>query len=97
MSMISARSAELLTAAAAAFQDGYSPFGSDWLSAHQVTADECMWLSNYIGILLRGFVRGSEQTQQKILILGVTTEELSTQMVDAAVDRPAIMRKLRGA
>ena len=96
MSMINARSVELLTEAAAAFQDGTSPFDGWWLTKHTVTADECVWLANFVGVVLLGFVRSSEQTQKKVLILGVTEGELDSRYVDSAIDVAASMRKMRG-
>lgn len=95
MSMIDTRSADLLREAAVAFQDGRDPFSGDWLFTHAVTSDECMWLSNYIGVLLLGFLQTTERTQKKILIAGVSGGEIGAAVIDALVDNQADMQRLK--
>lgn len=46
----SGRSRELLLAAADTFDDGQSPFHTEWLVDHRVTGDECMALSEQIAM-----------------------------------------------
>lgn len=49
VSQTSARMAELLGAAAHAFDDGRNPFLEEFLTEHDVTSDECMAMSKLIG------------------------------------------------
>jgi hypothetical protein len=63
----------LLLEAAKCFDDGYSPFQSDWLSKNNVTLDECMSLSELTGTILRGVALSDKLTQAKVLIQSVLT------------------------
>jgi hypothetical protein len=69
--MISERMKHLLLEAAKCFEDSYSPFNGEWLSDHKVTLEECMELSEMIGLILRGVALSDEQTQAAVLIQSV--------------------------
>lgn len=49
------RNEDLMRLAALEFDRGTSPFRTDWLIENSVTADECMTLSENIGLALRVF------------------------------------------
>lgn len=46
------RERELIQEASKAYLNISDPFGNWWLDKHNVTADECYWLSNEIGVIL---------------------------------------------
>lgn len=92
--MLNARAKMLLQDAAKAFEEGYSPFFSEWLAERGVTADECIWLSKQIALILSGYVHSSEQTQKKILICAAAQGEIGAAIVDSIIDRQSAMRRL---
>jgi len=67
------RSDELLDAAADLFLDGDS-IGGDFLTEHDVTSTECGELTDRIGIVLKGFLGASRETQDVILLVGAARE-----------------------
>lgn len=67
------RSDELLSAAADLFLDGDS-IGGDFLSEHGVTSTECGELTDRIGLVLKGFLGASRETQDVILLVGAARE-----------------------
>ena len=67
--MFGKRMTHLLIEAAKCFDDGRSPFENSWLSENNVTLDECMALSHYIGIILRGAALASKSVQGEILFI----------------------------
>lgn len=69
------RSHDLLEAAARAFGDGRDPFSTDFLVDHNVTADECMALSNQLEVLILGFLHATPATQNIISLIGATVAE----------------------
>jgi hypothetical protein len=56
--MIAARRTQLLEAAAAALDDGQIPLTEPFLSAHEVTLDECFSLAEQLAIGARVVAKG---------------------------------------
>jgi hypothetical protein len=46
------RERELLQEASETYRDISDPFCNAWLNENNVTANECIWLSNEIGVIL---------------------------------------------
>lgn len=67
---MSNRATELLVAAADAFLDGSNPFTDNWLGENEVTFDECMDLSDAIGVILKGYCAASPEVRRSLLIGG---------------------------
>lgn len=65
--MIGERSKELLRKAAGAFEKGMNPFGHWFLSENEVTADECMIMSERIATIIKWFVGQSRKVQIEVL------------------------------
>jgi hypothetical protein len=68
------RSEQLLNAAADALLDGRSPFDQSFLVEHGVTYDECMALSDHLGLLAKAWLRASPDLRSMIAVLGATHE-----------------------
>ncbi len=76
--MIGERMEELLGKAADAFEKGMNPFDHWFLSENEVTADECMVMSEQIAALIKWFVNQPRKTQTEILLhdLGPLAKEI---------------------
>ena len=72
--MLGKRMIKLIDEAAKCFDDGYSPFETEWLSKHEVTLDECIALSNAIGIILHGYAKLSQKDQMLIITKGAVSQ-----------------------
>jgi hypothetical protein len=62
------RQGDLLLAAAAAFDDQRSPFVTEWLAEHEVTADECYDLSLGIATIIRGYLAASPEVKKMVQV-----------------------------
>jgi hypothetical protein len=69
--MPSSRLAELLDGAAQDLLDARSPLSLEFLSSHQVTADECLGLTELIGHVLNGYALSPPLVQNNILLAGI--------------------------
>lgn len=58
-----------------ALQNGAQAFSADWLSKNGIGLDECMRLGSRAGLILKGFVNASPETQRIILLLGAVDGE----------------------
>ena len=81
------RSDALLLKAAEALSHGADPFSSDFLTENKVTLDECMALSERIGILCKGYLACGKDDKVKILALGAVYGE---EGIDADAFRATI-------
>lgn len=91
--MITERTKDLLIKASQCFSEGYSPFNSDWLSANGVTLDECMALSETIGLVLKGFALSNKTSQSEIFIVGTTGGEISSGIARSAIQEVETRRR----
>jgi len=87
------RSDELLNAAADLFLDGDS-IGGDFLSEHNVRSTECGELMDRIGIVLKGFLGASRETQDVILLVGAARE---TPEIAAVVESTIRLKHAMGS
>ena len=92
---MSSRSDELLSMAADAFADQRNPFDTESLVQHRVTLDECGDLSDYIAMVLRGFLTAPRPIQLRVLAAYATQGTgLSVEHVIASMDKADLMKKL---
>jgi len=70
----------LLREAAECFIEMTSPFAGDWLKNHDVTSDECIWLSHTIGTMLASIVAGPPIVRALVALVGV--QGVSKDLVD---------------
>ena len=66
---------ELVLAVAADLSDGRVPLSHEFLVEHQVTADECIDLTNKLGNILAGYVKAPSQAKALIMVTGVLDED----------------------
>lgn len=76
------RQKKLVLEAAECFIEHRSPFEGEWLSEFEVTLDECMWLSEYIGETLRAVALQMGEVPE-----GMVEEFLLTAVSDLARKR----------
>lgn len=79
---MSNRVTELLVAAADAFLDGSNPFADNWLAENEVTFNECMDLSDAIGVILKGYCAASPEVRRSLLIGGALRTGVPLSLVD---------------
>jgi hypothetical protein len=90
--------ADLLRKAAELFEDGRDPFETNFLSDNNVTLDECMSLSEAIGLILKGFLRADKDTQNIVVVNGALSgTEVPAEMIDASVRMPSLIKRLQNA
>ena len=65
----------LLKKAATALQNGADPFNHEFLVENKVTADECMGLSEKMGIIIKGFLGADYDDQIMFLAVGAVYDE----------------------
>lgn len=78
--MADSRLLALLREAANALGDLRDPFSTDWLSKHQVTADECYDLSIALAMLIRGYVSAPPETQKAVKM--AAARNLSSELLE---------------
>lgn len=66
---------KLLLKAATALENGVDPFNREFLVANEVSADECMGLSEKMGILIKGFLGADRDDQVMLLAVGAVYNE----------------------
>ncbi len=66
---------ELLLKAAEAMEDGRDPFSGDFLSANNVTLDECYTLSEQLATITRGWLAMPEDEQIEHVAIGALHKE----------------------
>lgn len=93
--MISPRIKTLLIEASKCFDEGYSPFNSDWLSEHEVTLDECVALSSMIGMVIRGVALANDLTQAEILLVSSSDGKITSENARASFQEVRARRRLR--
>lgn len=64
----------LLKKAAKTFKKGSDPFSHWWLSQNEVTADQCMSLSDIIGAVIEWYADQGPNVQAQILLHGFHPE-----------------------
>ncbi len=65
----------LLKKAATALEDGADPFNRKFLVENEVSADECMGLSEKMGIIIKGFLGADRDDQIMLLAVGAVYDE----------------------
>lgn len=84
---MSDRKGYLLRKAAEAFGEGIDPFNSDWLTDHQVTADECIDLSSNLGVVVLGYLALPDDVKQRTHLMGAAIAAgVPLDVVEAADD-----------
>lgn len=61
------RRSYLLSEVAKAFDQGIDPFSPGWLREHDVTADECMTLSDNIAAILLGYLAADKSVRDALI------------------------------
>jgi len=82
------RGAQILDAAADALLEGRDPFDRAFLVEHRVTLDECMNLSDQLGLLAKAWLRASPDLKAMIAVVGATH--------DTSIDPQALEAMTRG-
>lgn len=95
--MISERMKELLILASKCFEEGFSPFQTDWLSENQVTFDECMTLSEMVGFIIRGVAMSDEITQTQVMMTGISDGKISTEVARESINHVKTLKALKAA
>jgi hypothetical protein len=65
----------LLEAAAVCFDEHRSPFTDDWLAEHKVTLDECMTLSEQIGLAIKNWARMEKAEERAFALMRASIED----------------------
>ena len=73
------RSNGLLLKASKCFADGMSPFDGWFLRENDVTLNEAMRMSEQIAAIIRGYLKCSNDTQNKIIVLGLSDDDIITE------------------
>ena len=68
------RMTDLLKKAAKAFKLGMDPFSAGWLQENEVTADQCMSLSDIVGATIEWFADQGPNVQAQVLLHGFHPE-----------------------
>ena len=85
------RRKELLFKMADCFADGMNPFDGWFLVENDVTLDEAMGMSEQIAAIIRGYLKCSNDTQNKIMVLGLSDADVITEEL---LNDTLIMKKL---
>ena len=81
------RQEQLIKAAAIAFDNGSDPFVHEWLSEHEVTADECMALSSVIGTILHGYLASPKEVKLSLGFRGAAVAAgMPSEVIETAVE-----------
>lgn len=81
---MSDRTTDLLRSAADAFLDGRDPFGESWLAENKVTFNECMDMSDAIGVILKGFCSLPPGLKHLFLAGGAISGGTPAELVETA-------------
>jgi hypothetical protein len=87
----------LLRKAADAFGEVRDPFAHDWLSENQVTLDECMTLSEQIGVIIYGYLAVPKEVRNRVSLAGACAAAGLPAEVTVAADNNVRMNQLREA
>lgn len=82
------RQRDLVLEAAKCFANHCSPFETPWLSEHGVTLNECFWLSDYIGELLKASVTAPGIVQGALVMsmAGMDSAMVEEYLLSAVTD-----------
>lgn len=66
---------DLMLKAATALENGADPFNREFLVENDVSADECMGLSEKMGIVIKGFLGADRDDQAMLIGVGAVYDE----------------------
>ena len=80
---------KILEAAAAALIDARDPFSTEFLLEHDVSADNCMALSNMLGMLIEGYIKSPKWAQLAMLTVGALPKDMASIIWEESWKREA--------
>lgn len=86
---------DLLNEAAEAFEDGRSPFSTEWLREHDVTSTECIDLSDRIANVLQGYLAAPQVVKEAFPIF--SSAGISLEIKEHTFHRLYEMRAMESA